>query len=194
MADHRNPRQLRAVENGKNGRNYLGVRFKRTPVAPTISGWAVGLRIEEDENKLSWAQAAQGAYLLRTNCQEQNPTKLWRWYIHLTEAEDAFRTNKSDLRMRPLYHHREDRVQAHIMVCFLSLAMWRTLEMWLQVKGLGNCARQVLNEIDTIRSMDVVLHVKNKAEVRLRRNAMHILSPLSPSIGLLIPKFVFIRD
>ena len=132
------------------------------------SGWAVGLRIEEDENKLSWAQAAQGAYLLRTNCQEQDPKKLWRWYIHLTEVEDAFRTSKSDLGMRPLYHHREDRVQAHIMVCFLSLAMWRTLEMWLQAKGLGNCARQVLKEIDTIRSMDVVLQVKDKAEVRLR--------------------------
>jgi len=132
------------------------------------SGWAVGLRIEEDENKLSWAQAAQGAYLLRTNCQEQDPKKLWRWYIHLTEVEDAFRTSKSDLGMRPLYHHREDRVQAHIMVCFLSLAMWRTLEMWLQAKGLGNCARQVLHEIGTIRSMDVVLQVKDKAEVRLR--------------------------
>lgn len=132
------------------------------------SGWAVGLRIEEDEGKLSWAQAAQGAYLLRTNCQEQDPTKLWRWYIHLTEVEDAFRTSKSDLGMRPLYHHREDRVQAHIMVCFLSLAMWRTLEMWLQAKGLGNCARQMLQEIDTIRSMDVVLQVKDKADVRLR--------------------------
>lgn len=132
------------------------------------SGWAVGLRIEEDENKLSWAQAAHGAYLLRTNCQEQDPKKLWRWYIHLTEVEDAFRTSKSDLGMRPLYHHREDRVQAHIMVCFLSLAMWRTLELWLQAKGLGDCARQVLQEIGTIRSMDVVLQVKDKADVRLR--------------------------
>lgn len=149
------------------GRNTAAEKVFHVEVI-SESGWAVGLRIEEDENKLSWAQAAQGAYLLRTNCQEQDPKKLWRWYIHLTEVEDAFRTSKSDLGMRPLYHHREDRVQAHIMVCFLSLTLWRTLEMWLQAKGLGNCARQVLKEIDTIRSMDVVLQVKDKAEVRLR--------------------------
>lgn len=149
------------------GRNTAAEKVFHVEVV-NESGWAVGLRIEEDEAKLSWAQAAQGAYLLRTNCQEQDPKKLWRWYIHLTEVEDAFRTSKSDLGLRPLFHHREDRVQAHIMVCFLSLAMWRTLEMWLQAKGLGNCARQVLQEIDTIRSMDVVLQVKDKADVRLR--------------------------
>lgn len=149
------------------GRNTAAEKLFQVEVT-TESGWATGLRIEEDESKLSWAQSAQGAYLLRTNCQEQDPQKLWRWYIHLTEVEDAFRTSKSDLGLRPVYHHREDRVQAHILVCFLALVMWRSLEMWLQAKGLGNCARQALNEIDTIRSMDVVLPVKDKAEVRLR--------------------------
>lgn len=134
----------------------------------TESGWATGLRIEEDESKLSWAQTAQGAYLLRTNCPERDPQKLWHWYIQLTEVEDAFRTSKSDLGLRPVYHHREDRVQAHILVCFLALAMWRSLEMWLQGNGLGHCARQVLREMETIRSMDVVLPVRDKAEVRLR--------------------------
>ncbi len=132
------------------------------------SSHAVGLRIQEDESKLDWAEAAQGAYLLRTNCGEQDPRKLWRWYIHLTEVEDAFRVGKSDLKMRPIYHHREDRVQAHILVCFLSLVMWRYLEMWLQSKGLGNCARQVLEQMATIHSMDVVLPVKGNTEVRLR--------------------------
>lgn len=131
-------------------------------------GWAVGLRITEDQSKLTWAGAAHGAYLLRSNCTEEDPAKLWRWYIHLTEVEDAFRTGKSDLGLRPVYHHREDRVQAHILVCFLALAMWRCLEMWLKAKGLGDCARQVLEELDTIRSMDVVLPVKQNKEVRLR--------------------------
>ena len=70
--------------------------------------------------------------------------------------------------MRPLYHHREDHVQAHILVCFLSLAMWRYLEMWLQSKGLGDCARQVLDQMATIHSMDVVLPVKGNTDVRLR--------------------------
>jgi transposase len=134
----------------------------------TEGGWARGLHIEEDEGKMGWAQAAQGAYLLRTNCQEQDPRKIWRWYMQLTEVEEAFRIGKSDLGLRPIYHHRRDRVEAHILVCFLGLVMWRSLEMWLQAKGLGNCARQVLHELDTIRSMDVILPVRDKAEMRLR--------------------------
>ena len=129
---------------------------------------AVGLHIEEDERKLDWAQASQGAYLLRTNCTEEDPCKLWRWYIHLTEVEDAFRVGKSDLGLRPVYHQREDRVQAHIMVCFLALALWRCLEMWLRSKGLGDCARQVLEQMATIHSLDVVLPVKGDTTVRLR--------------------------
>ena len=149
------------------GRNTAAEKIFTVEVI-TEEGWAVGLRIEEDESKLGWAQAAQGAYLLRTNCTEQDPCKLWHWYIHLTEVEDAFRTGKSDLGLRPVFHQREDRVQAHIMVCFLALVMWRSLEMWLEGKGLGNCARQVLKELETIHSMDVVLPVKDKADVRLR--------------------------
>lgn len=129
---------------------------------------AVGLRISEDVSKRDWAQASQGAYLLRTNCPEEDPAKLWRWYIHLTEVEDAFRIGKSDLLMRPVFHQREDRVQAHILVCFLSLVMWRYLELWLEGKNLGNCARQVLQQMDTIHSMDVVLPVKDRPEIRLR--------------------------
>jgi len=149
------------------GRNTAAEKIFTVEVI-TQEGWAVGLRIEEDESKLGWAQAAQGAYLLRTNCTEQDPRKLWHWYIHLTEVEDAFRTGKSDLGLRPVFHQREDRVQAHIMVCFLALVMWRSLEMWLAGKRLGNCARQVLKELETIHSMDVVLPVKDKADVRLR--------------------------
>ena len=131
-------------------------------------GWAVGLKIQEDESRLEWAQHAQGAYLLRTNCREQDPQKLWHWYIQLTEVEDAFRTSKSDLSLRPVYHQLEHRVQAHILVCFIALAMWRSFEMWVQGAGMGHCGRQVLKELDTIRSMDVVLPVRDKADVRLR--------------------------
>ena len=132
------------------------------------SGWATGLRIEEDESRLEWTRRAQGAYLLRTNCREQDPRKLWHWYIQLTEVEDAFRTGKSDLGLRPVHHQLEHRVQAHILICFIALAMWRSLEMWLQSAGLGHCARQVLRELETIRSMDVVLPVRDQVEVRLR--------------------------
>lgn len=166
----RRPQRSETVERriGKwLGRNTAAEKVFRVQVI-IAAGNAVGLRIEEDESKLDWAEAAQGAYLLRTNCPEQDPRKLWRWYIQLTEVEDAFRVGKSDLGLRPVYHQREDRVQAHILVCFLALAMWRCLEMWLHDKGLGDCGRQVLEQLATIHSMDVVLPVKGKADARLR--------------------------
>lgn len=149
------------------GRNTAAEKVFRVEVI-TEDNKAVGLRIEEDQDKLAWAHASEGAYLLRTNCTEEDPCQLWRWYIHLTEVEDAFRVGKSDLGLRPVYHQREDRVQAHIMVCFLALAMWRCLEMWLTSKSLGDCARQVLEQMATIHSMDVVLPVKGNSTVRLR--------------------------
>jgi hypothetical protein len=82
--------------------------------------------------------------------------------------QDSFRVGKSDLGLRPVHHQRENRVQAHIMVCSLGLAMWRTLELWLKARGLGDCARQALQQMETIHSMDVVLPVKARQTLRLR--------------------------
>lgn len=127
-------------------------------------GRASGLNIEEKTERQSWAQLAHGAYLLRTNCTEKDPAQLWRWYIHLTQAEECFKISKSDLHLRPVFHQKEHRVEAHILVCFLTLALWRTLEMWMHGKGLGNCARQLIKEVSTVRSMDVVLPVKTQGE------------------------------
>ncbi len=132
------------------------------------NGAACDLEVIEKQQS-QWARLSHGAYLLRTNCTETDPARLWRWYVQLTQAEAAFRTAKSDLGLRPIYHQKADRVDAHILVCFLALAMWRTLEMWMQGKGLGTCARKLVAEISTIRSMDVVLPVKRGEEVaRLR--------------------------
>lgn len=149
------------------GRNTIAEKLFTVRVL-SDEGYATDLQITEHEGKLDWARAAQGTYLLRTNCTEEDPEKLWRWYIHLTEVEDAFRTSKSDLGMRPVYHQKQHRVQAHILICFLSLVMWRSLEMWLKSKGLGNCCRQVLDELATVKSMDVVLPVRGDREIRLR--------------------------
>jgi transposase len=133
----------------------LDVRVERDE-----TGRARGLKITEHSERTAWAAHAHGAYLLRTNCPEQDPAKLWRWYIQLTQAEDAFRISKSDLSLRPVFHQKTERVEAHILVCFLALALWRTLEMWMRGKGLGDCARQLLKEVATVRSMDVILPVR----------------------------------
>jgi transposase len=155
------------------GRFPAAERLLEVTVERNLDGQACGLKILERADRAVWAQHAQGAYLLRTNCPEQDPAKLWRWYMQLTQAEDAFRISKSDLSLRPVFHQKTERVEAHILVCFLSLALWRTLEMWMRGKGLGTCARQLIKEVATVRSLDVVLPVKedpsqNTREVRLR--------------------------
>ncbi len=155
------------------GRFPAAERLLEVTVERNAAGRACALKISDRAERSAWAAHAHGAYLLRTNCPEQEPAKLWRWYIQLTQAEDAFRISKSDLSLRPLFHQKTERVEAHILVCFLALALWRTLEMWMRGKGLGNCARQLLKEVATVRSLDVVLPVKERAnhqprELRLR--------------------------
>jgi transposase len=152
-------------------------------------GHAAGLEIVQRGERSAWAEHAHGAYLLRTNCSESDPVKLWRWYIQLQQAEAAFRTSKNDLALRPLYHQKTERVDAHILVCFLALALWRTLEMWMRSKGLGTCARQLLLEVSTIRSMDVILPVKNRGQLRLRVVARpdQPVAQLLAHLGLALP-------
>jgi transposase len=135
------------------------------------AGQACALVLASQLDRSQWARRAQGAYLLRTNCTSTDPAQLWRWYLQLEQAEAAFRTAKSDLGLRPVFHQKAARVEAHILVCFLALALWRTLELWMKGKGLGNCARQLVAELATIKSMDVVLPVRQaeqEAELRLR--------------------------
>lgn len=153
---------------------------------------ACGLIIACLLDRSQWARQAHGAYLLRTNCLEKDPAKLWTWYLQLQHAEAAFRTAKSDLRLRPIYHHKTERVEAHILVCFLALALWRTLEMWMKAKALGTCARQLIGEIATIKSLDVVLPVRSAegtTELRLRTVAQpdHMVAELLQHLGLHLP-------
>jgi transposase len=155
------------------GRFPAAERLVEVTVERNGAGRACGLQIAERAERSAWAALAHGAYLLRTNCPDQDPAQLWRWYMRLSQAEDAFRIEKSDLNLRPVFHQKTERVEAHLLVCFLTLALWRTLELWMQAKGLGNCARQLLKEVATVRSLDVVLPVKETQsqatrEVRLR--------------------------
>jgi transposase len=156
---------------------FYQVNIRTTEISKPTSGskrqntpqtMAVGLEITEKEVPLTWAERSAGAYLLRTNCTDKDPDQLWTWYVQLTQAEECFRISKSDLHLRPVFHQKTERVDAHILVCFLTLAMWRSLEMWMKSKGLGNCARQLLKEIATVHMMDVILPVRDQGELNLR--------------------------
>jgi len=117
-----------------------------------------------------WAQHSEGTYILRTNVHEWSEEELWRTYIQLTEAEAAFRIHKTDLSIRPIWHQKAERVQAHILVCFLAYVLWKTLEQWQQRAGLGNSPRTILEELARIQSTDVVLPLADgsRRELRIR--------------------------
>jgi len=124
--------------------------------------------VRRHEQRGQWAELADGCYLLRTNLQGRSATELWQTYIGLTQIEDSFRITKHDLGLRPIYHHKQDRTQAHILVCFLALLMWRTLQHWMQTSGLGTAPRKLLEEMAEVRSLDVVLPTRTGREIRLR--------------------------
>ncbi len=103
-----------------------------------------------------------------TNVTDWSADDLWRTYIQLTDAEAAFRIQKSELAIRPVWHQRADRVQAHILVCFLAYVLWKTLEQWQRRAGLGQSPRTILDELRRIQSTDVVLPATDGRELRLR--------------------------
>ena len=115
-----------------------------------------------------WARISEGCYLLRTNIKDWTAEDLWRAYIQLTDAEAAFRIHKQDLGLRPIWHQREDRVQAHVLVCFLAYVMWKCLGQMCKRAGLGNEPRVVLEEIKNLNLVDVILSTRKGVEIRLR--------------------------
>ena len=115
-----------------------------------------------------WAAVSEGCYVLRTNVNDWTAETLWQTYIQLTEAEAAFRVHKSELSIRPVWHHRKERVQAHILVCFLGYVLWKTLEQWQKRAGLGNSPRTILDELARIDSADIVMPTTDGRELRIR--------------------------
>lgn len=115
-----------------------------------------------------WATLSEGCYLLRSNLTDWSDEELWKTYMQLTEAEAAFRIHKSDLSIRPIWHQKEERVLAHILVCFLAYVLWKTLGQMCQRAGLGHESRRVFQELSEIRLVDVVLPTRQGIEIRKR--------------------------
>jgi hypothetical protein len=115
-----------------------------------------------DERWQDWSALSEGCYLLRTNLTETDPGTLWKRYIQLTEAEWAFRISKDELEIRPIWHHKEPRVKAHILVCFLAYVLWKALAQWMRAAGLGDAPRTLLRELAKIKSGDVVLPTRQR--------------------------------
>ena len=123
---------------------------------------------EKLEEWRAWAELSEGCYLLRSNITNWEAEELWQAYIQLTEAEAAFRIQKGDLKIRPIWHQKEERVQAHILVCFLAYVLWKMLGQMCKRAGLGSEPRKVLDEIAQIKAVDVVMPTKQGAVIRNR--------------------------
>jgi transposase len=146
---------------------------------------AEGVRLvwEIKKERKTWRDLREGTYMLRTNLQAESAQDLWSKYMQLTEAEASFRALKSELSIRPLFHQREPRVKAHVMVAFLGYALWVTLKHLLKRRpaslpgpsdsGVDNpqpmSPMKALALLSTLQSADIVLPTTDGREIRLRR-------------------------
>jgi len=143
----------------------------------------VRLSWQMKEDRKTWREAREGAYLLRTNLRAGTAEELWSKYMQLTEAEASFRALKGALSIRPLFHQLEPRVKAHVMVAFLGYALWVTLKHLLKrrpaippqpsASGVDNALplspMKALALLSTLQSADIVLPTTDGREIRLRR-------------------------
>jgi transposase len=149
------------------GKNSRAAGLFQVDVEADTKGWAHLCWTKRDERR-DWMKLSEGCYLRRSNVTDWSGEELWRAYIQLTEAGKAFRLHKSDLAMRPVWHQKEHRVQAHILVCFLAYVFWKTLGRWCQRAGLGDESRKIFAELQQISLVDVVLPARAGVSIRKR--------------------------
>lgn len=122
-----------------------------------------------DRVKLRAARQREGRYLLRTNLSADNPELLWRCYMQLVFVEEAFRTLKGDLGLRPIYHHKPERIEAHLFVAFLAYCLSITLRQRLKALAGGLMPRVVFEKLATLQLLDVRVPTTDGQELLLVR-------------------------
>lgn len=132
---------------------FLAVELPREGEAVTRSSF----QFRVDQPKLRAAELQDGHYLLRSNLVGEDPAVLWERYVQLAQIEAAFKTMKSELGIRPLYHQLGHRVEAHILVAFLAYCLLVTLKNRLQALAPGLTPKAVLEKLSTIQMLDVWL-------------------------------------
>ena len=157
----------------------LGAARQQWPTAWRLVAMRVPKRDEEiNEQTFTWrlrkkklrqVRRREGRYLLRTNLTEEDPAKLWQYYTQLTQVEEAFKNLKGDLALRPVYHQKQDRVEAHIFVAFLAYCLHVSLRRWLRDLSPGLTARSVLEKFAAVQMVDVHLPTTDGKHVILPR-------------------------
>jgi transposase len=126
-------------------------------------------RYKLNRSKLRQWRRREGRYLLRSNLTAQAPGQLWEMYLQLVEIEAAFRDLKGDLQIRPVFHQKEDRIEAHIFVAFLSYCLHVTLRHKLRALAPGLTPRAVLEKFTRMQMMDVHFPTTDGRKLVFRR-------------------------
>jgi len=121
------------------------------------------------KDKLRKVRRREGRYLLRTNLQGRDPGQMWEFYTQLVQVEEAFKHLKGDLAIRPIFHQKEDRIEAHIFVAFIAYAMHVTLRRRLRDLAPGLTPRSVLEKFSAIQMIDVHLPTTDGRKVIMSR-------------------------
>ena len=152
----------------------LGAARQKAPAAwrvvtveVSVDGTSFGFWL--NRAKLREARRREGRYLLRTNLTETDPAKLWEYYLKLVAVEEAFRTLKSDLAIRPIHHQLEHRIDAHIFISFLAYCLYVTLGFRLKSLAPGLSTRSVLEKFSAVQMIDVHVPTTDGRELVLSR-------------------------
>jgi len=122
-----------------------------------------------NRKKLRVVRCREGRYLLRTNLTGNDPALLWQYYIQLVAVEEAFKTLKGNLSIRPIFHKDEDRIEAHIFIAFLAYCLHVTLQRRLHALAPGLTARSALEKFAAVQMIDVHLPTTDGRELLLTR-------------------------
>lgn len=153
-----------------------------------------------NRQKLRAVRRHEGHYLLRTNLTEHDPAMLWQFYIQLTEVEQAFKELKNDLAIRPIYHQKDERIEAHIFVSFLAYCLQVTLKAKIKPLAAGLTPRSVIEKFAAMQMLDVHLpttdgrelvltrHTEPDADLRLLLAHMKLSLPAQPLPKIRIPR------
>jgi hypothetical protein len=148
-------------------RSQAPTAWRLVPVVLPKTGATFSYRL--DRNKLRQVRRREGRYLLRTNLTENDPAQLWSYYLQLVAVEEAFKSLKGDLAVRPIFHQHEDRVEAHIFIAFLAYCLHVTLRRRLHALAPGLTPRSVLEKFAAIQMIDVHIPTGDGRELVLTR-------------------------
>lgn len=152
---------------GRNAHRLVTLHLPEAnqPVTPET------FRITLDRKKLKQVRLREGQYLLRSNLTGEDPALLWKNYMNLVRIEESFRTLKSDLGLRPVYHQLDERIEAHIFISFLSYSLYITLERMTKTKAeaTGLSARSVLERMAEIQMLDLTIPTTDGRELKMSR-------------------------